>query len=426
MPPNWPRPLKRTRGSRQRLLGVRVYYDFRWGDFFGDRRVQFKNGLALARLAVAECPAGKVPALLLTDDSNASERPITTDEEFVLVVRLPEYIHADNDVAASYYAHRFASAVTGIAQIRDILDSPALSQALVQDHLDESHIREWVNVDPGRLDMLASILNDAATADMTLDRLAETVRLMAEVDPSVWSNLVALLPQLVEHETFPALLAAITNDRLGRAATSESIASRLLERLQDVRVSAAGYQQLLDDPRSNEVDLQRYIENHPWLIGLDYSRVRARRDVPRGSLDFVLERFDGFHDLLELKSPGDSIIDAPDAMDDVGPSASAYSLSRALANALAQVHVYRDTLTAHESTVEQLYGLAHSRDPRIVIVIGQVRNLPAHRRRVLEQLNRSLHRVEVIPYDVIGRRAEAWVRAIERYLDAPQSLDEPE
>jgi hypothetical protein len=66
--------------------------------------------------------------------------------------------------------------------------------------------------------------------------------------------------------------------------------------------------------------------------------------------------------------------------------------------------------------MERLYGLNHSRDPRIIIVIGRIEPLPEHRRRVLEQMNLSLHRVEIVPYDVIGKRAIAWAGAVESYI----------
>ena len=122
-------------------------------------------------------------------------------------------------------------------------------------------------------------------------------------------------------------------------------------------------------------------------------QVRARRALPRGELDFILERYDGFHDLLELKSPQDPIIIAPDDIDSVPPSASAFALSPDLSQALAQIHVYRDILSTGDQIVDRLYGLRNTRDPRVIIVIGQRASLTEHRERVLRSLNLSLHRL---------------------------------
>ncbi len=130
----------------------------------------------------------------------------------------------------------------------------------------------------------------------------------------------------------------------------------------------------------------------------------------------MLERFDGYHDLLELKDPQDPIIEAPTPKDGVPPPASSYRLSSSLAQALAQIHVYRDVLTNDADTVEKLYGLNETRDPLLIIVIGQVASLTTDKARVLKNLNLSLHRVEIVPYDVLGTRAHTVIKNVERYL----------
>lgn len=73
----------------------------------------------------------------------------------------------------------------------------------------------------------------------------------------------------------------------------------------------------------------------------------------------------------------------------------------------------------------ELYGLPHSRDPRLIIVIGKVDSLPEHRKKVLLELNKSLHRVEVVPYDVLAKRATAVLDNVELYLLAAQAESVP-
>ena len=88
----------------------------------------------------------------------------------------------------------------------------------------------------------------------------------------------------------------------------------------------------------------------------------------------------------------------------------------ALANALGQVHVYRHILATAPDLLRHHYGLRDSRDPRFIIVIGRVSTMTEECRTALHQLNLSLHRVEVMPYDVLGRRADGWLSNIEKYL----------
>jgi hypothetical protein len=81
---------------------------------------------------------------------------------------------------------------------------------------------------------------------------------------------------------------------------------------------------------------------------------------------------------------------------------------------------YRDRLTRHAEATEDLLGLPLSRDPWLIIVIGRVDRLPEHSQRVLTELNKSLHRVQVVPYDVLAKRADAVLNNIDKYLLAVQ------
>jgi hypothetical protein len=98
-------------------------------------------------------------------------------------------------------------------------------------------------------------------------------------------------------------------------------------------------------------------------------------------------------------------------------SPSAFRLSKPLSLALAQVHAYRDILR-HETTHEQLYGLRNTRDPTITILIGRASELTDQEERVLHELNCSLHQVEVVPFDVLARRAHAVLDNVNLYLVA--------
>ena len=67
MPIPWDRPLEHRRGSGSRLGGLDIYYDFSWREVFRHDRAVFPRGQSLAKLVASDCPAGKEPALLLTE-----------------------------------------------------------------------------------------------------------------------------------------------------------------------------------------------------------------------------------------------------------------------------------------------------------------------------------------------------------------------
>jgi hypothetical protein len=223
---------------------------------------------------------------------------------------------------------------------------------------------------------------------------------------------------LSDREQRVELVRAITEDPTGRYVTGEVLAERAAQRVRDIRDAIADYESLLASATSTETDLQRFIEANPWLLGLDYAAIQARRPGPSGTMDFVLERFDGYYDVLELKSPQDQLVKAPDIASGEGvPPPHEYALSKDLGQALAQAMVYRDRMTRHSHAADELYGLSNARDARLIIVLGRIGGLPEHRRAVLHELNKSLHRIEVVPYDILGKRAAASLDNVEAHLE---------
>jgi hypothetical protein len=414
---NWEPPLQYRSGGPTFLLGIDVYYDFDWVSICGHDRSQFPNGQCLARLARDNCPAGKTPALLLTARTDVPERPLIDASHFFLVVNLPRYLaQATGNAAVSYYASRLESDLVHVAELHDLAHRPDVIEAV----LSVERVAAWLSEDPERRDQVRGALGLTKAVDVAAD-IPALVRALEELEdlqlePEAVSAMVRFFASGADRERRLELLRAFTDDPDGRYLTGEVLGERASDRMADARTAIARYQALLDDPESTETVLQQFIESHPWLLGLEYVRARPRREVPRGTADFILERFDGFHDLLELKSPQDDIVKAPDPADGAQPSASDYKLSPALAQALAQVHVYREILTTDAETVLRRYGLERTRDPRVVIVIG--RSPPSHRADVLRELNKSLHRVEIVPYDALAERGEAVLDNVVKYLQA--------
>jgi hypothetical protein len=428
----WERPLHYKRGATTRLAGIDVYYDFDWLSIFPDNRAQFRNGQCLAEHIRDECPEGKTPALLLTASDDVKEGAVETESHYVLILDFPRYLKsAEGDAAVSYLANSVGAGITRLGELVELADASTEDQfrAFLDLRLRAADIAEWASGDAARLGQLREIAGTDAPEEPQGDVAAaiDALQELQALDPEILVAVANLIGPETDRDARLQLLRALTNDPVGRYDAGEVLGNRAADRVADTRQAAIDYRALIEDPGSTETDLQRFIEGHPWLLGLDYAAVRARRQIPRGIVDFILERLDGFHDLLELKSPQDPIITAPDGSE-IPPSASDYALSPELAAALAQVHVYRDTLTTDAAAAERLYGLQHTRDPHVIIVIGRAESLPEHSRGVLRELNKSLHRVEIVPYDILADRADTVLDNVDRYLTAAAgiSLEKPQ
>jgi hypothetical protein len=410
---DWDRKLHFKRGGSVRLAGIRVYYEFKWRDLMADGRAQFRNGQCLAERVRADCPAGKEPALLLTDRDDVDEGAIVTASFYVVVLNLPRYLaQAEANAAVSYLAKTLGP-ITQVKKLQDLaaVDSKDL-RALIQLNLNATDIAAWVRGNDERGAQLRDII--AEGSDVKAAALA--LRSLSGLDTELVEAFCDLVRTEPDRDKRLSLLRAMTEDHEGRSAAAEVLSERVEDRLSDARDAVKKYEELLEDQSSTETDLQLFFEAHPWLLGLDYARVFPRQQVLRGTVDFLLSRFDGFYDLLELKGPKDPIVVAPTAKQEP-PSPSKSALSPALAQALAQVHVYRDALRDDQVST-QWFGLSGTRDPCVTIVLGTSRDLSDMSKRILHELNCSLHRVEIVPYDIIGQRASATLEAVARQLVA--------
>jgi hypothetical protein len=412
----WKVPLRYRRGAEHRLRGIDVYYDFDWLDQFPDQRAQFRGGQCLADQAIEECPEGKRAALLLTDRDDEDEGAVVTDRAYVLVVNLPRYAesahHANS--ATSYWARRLGPGITLAKSFSTLTDADAKEVSTWLDlNLDADAIARWAGTNEERLELLANIGTSGVEGEAgDVDRAVAALESLATLDPRIAEAIAALAE--ADFETREELLWALTGDDTGRLLAGETLHARISDRLDDARAAADEFEGLLET--AGETEVQKFLEANPWLLGLDYAQIRPRQPVVRGAVDFLLERFDGFHDLLELKSPNNRIFDKTSKDVDI-QSPSAFRLSRPLALALAQVHAYRDILR-EEETHEKFFGLPHTHEPTITILVGKASDLTAQEQRILRELNCSLHRVEVVPFDVLARRARAVLDNVERYMVA--------
>jgi hypothetical protein len=421
----WDDPLFYRYGADERLCGILVFYDFDWRDVFPDERTQFKNGKSLAKFVQSKCPPGKTPALLLTLRDGVKQGFRQTDQFSICVVNIGEYRAAEGDAAISYLANHLDVDITDIERLEELAESadPTVLRAFIESSVDIGHIADWAHGDPERIEQLRQLVQEGSAEPAPLAATLDALGAIVDLRPEDVGTLARFLGTPADREQRLELARAITSDPAGRYVTSKVLAERTAQRVADARAAIATYSELLADPASNETAMQNFIEANPWLLGLDYAAIRARSRGPSGATDFLLERFDGFQDLLELKRPQDPIIRSPE-IEEGGPvpAPHEYALSPTVAQALAQAMVYRDRLTRYAEAAEELFGLPHTRDPRLIIVVGRADSLPPDRRRVLVELNKSLHRIEVVPYDVLAHRATAVLDNVESYFTA--MLDE--
>jgi hypothetical protein len=418
LPIPWDRKLQNRPGGKSRLGGLEIYFDFDWLAMFGHDRAVFPRGQSLAQLVTKDCPAGKAPALLLTERTDVEAHIEETRDKYIVIVPIHDYLaNAGADAASTYYARMSGTPLTLLTSLSEVSFTPSELTRFLGVHLEQEVLVRWAANSPERSEILrrvAAMSNAASSSDV-----AGEIRRLGAADPAAFEAMGEYIERFGEDGGIRRLLARLTESELGRMLTADVLSKQLVGRIADTRRKLTEYQALIAEPDATETDVQRFLEINPWIVGLPYVSAQARVEIPRGELDFVLNRYDGFFDIVELKSPGEDLVRERTKSESVRPaSASAYSLGPALARALAQAHHYRSILNDSRDLAGQ-YGLKDTREPNILILVGRSTSMTQTGGNVLRELNYSLHRVEIIPYDLLGQRTEGFLGNIESLMSGP-------
>jgi hypothetical protein len=418
MPIPWERPLSQRPSAERRLAGIDVFHDFVWPEIFGHNLGAFPHGQSLSQMVRRECPDGKRPTLVLTTLPSAHATTIETADRYVAIVPIFDYMTSSGaDPAATYYARASGSRVTSLTTLRDVAFSSQELQQFLATQLTDSVLREWMGTSPAHRQLLIDLVGSGLTPPAQSLDIESAPFGERQIDDAALRTLIEVLRLQPVTTYAQPLLELLTASPDGRVNTTLALATRLSQRIADVRAQLVAYSRLVETSATNEMDIQIFLERHPWIVGLHYVRARGRVAVPRGAIDFILDRFDGFFDIVELKGPSEPIVIERDSSpDDARPgSASRFTLSPALGNALAQAHLYRSILGSTNNLRSQ-YGLSDTRQPRILILIGLSTGLTAGAQEVLREINISLHRVEIVPYDLLGVRMTGLLTNLEALI----------
>lgn len=416
-----------------KLGNVRIYHNFQWDEKF-ERRT-FRNGLRLASLVKSDCPAGSVASLILLSAPSVNEGIISEPPNYALVINIDSYMaRATPDAAAAYFTLRRGADIR--LEITNVLarDS-SLRDEVVISNMTTSYVMQWVGANPSRIEQIRALLNqiedqplaeNAAIADPSV--VIELLNRLDFVPQTLASTMLAVLARLAtesnEHQN--TLLQLILGTTEGRNIAAIELGGRIAERIQDIRDTLRVYEALINNSTTTETDTHEFIIEHPWLLGSDYIATRHEQPISRGRVDCFLEKFDGHHDLMELKSPNHRIV-MSNSEDATASSPTQFRLSPELSNAIAQVNRYLFILDRDNQFLANEYGIQNAKHPKAFILIGKNSDCSQSETEVLQQLNKSLHRIEVLPFDTLILKCDAMLRYLERTIGImamqPEELD---
>ena len=275
--------------------------------------------------------------------------------------------------------------------------------------------------DPDEIDALRKFLN--AALENRLPTTSGEIHIIGSADYAKLEKLVEALPNLAESdrlELLKTILGQLSGDAsdvgefvaaFGKATPATIAQIGIAARVVEHQRVYERLKTLVEDPSTPEAQLQRFLGEHPWAFGSEYSQLVDRRTWTRDDrLDFMLRRtVDNYLEIIEIKTP---FLDALFRHD---MSHDSYYPSAALSQVVGQVMRYIEEVDRQRDAIAVKDGW----DPlkiRARVIIG--RDGPGEQQRALRNLNGHLHRIEVITFDQLLRIAR---RVLDVFARSPES-----
>ena len=163
------------------------------------------------------------------------------------------------------------------------------------------------------------------------------------------------------------------------------------------------FKAMLDDDLT-EQPWQKWFEKHSWVLGSEFVRVLDERQIDTKNIsDFLLEAYDGFLDIVEIKRPEGGLKFWANQSDHGN-----YIPSSDLVKAIAQAtkYIYEVEREANSAKFMARVGGVRVVKPRCVLIFGRSNDWNAHQMESYRILNSSYSNLTIMTYDHVLDRAK--------------------
>jgi len=176
--------------------------------------------------------------------------------------------------------------------------------------------------------------------------------------------------------------------------------STLLEQARRVR-AVKDFETMLEDDLI-EPRWQEWFEQNSWVLGSEFVRVLDDRHIDTQNIsDFLMEAYDGFLDVVEIKRPEGNLAFWAASLDHGN-----YVPSTDLTKAITQANRYIFEIEREANSLKFLERVGGTRTvkPRCVLIFGRSNDWNKDQAEAFRILNAAFHSLHIMTYDhVLGR-----------------------
>lgn len=158
-----------------------------------------------------------------------------------------------------------------------------------------------------------------------------------------------------------------------------------------------------------ESDWQKWFQSNSWVLGSQFVSILEERSIDTENIsDFLMEAYDGFLDIIEIKRPNGGL-QFWASNQDHGNYVPSTDLIKALTQ--ASRYIYEVEREANSVKFLERAGGVKTVKPRCVLIFGRSNNWSSQQIEAYRILNASYHNLSILTYDHVLTRARQIVDA---------------
>ena len=236
-------------------------------------------------------------------------------------------------------------------------------------------------------------------------------------------KLLPLITEFLSDEASTDQLHQLFSDHPNRAQSFYAAVNyeRLYKALDDFkRRVAEGCERCkncIEGGRCPESEYQRYLEDHYWILGSEYSEMLERGLTWKGTQDFNMRRTADDHlEVIEIKTPEVVLFKQQNGR---------YIEKEEVVNAINQVDDYQKRVEDNWKALNRKYPDLRLDKVRGKVIIGRSNEHGAEEITALRRLNARLHGIEVITFDQLIANAERMLKILGEQRTTVDSAPDP-
>jgi len=165
----------------------------------------------------------------------------------------------------------------------------------------------------------------------------------------------------------------------------------------------------------DEKDIQKFLTDNTWILGDEYVYQQpiffSQFPMWKDKLDFFLKRYDGFHDIIEIKKANAELFVGLDEDKPIISPTRESPMAGDLKNAISQIINYLEEANILRQALYELNNNITIHKPKGYVIIG--RSDPKYN-KAITTLNDYLNDIRILTYDDLYTKAGGFINRIKK------------